>query len=116
MKKIYYLSTCTDSRRVIKELGGMEDFEKQEIKTNPITAAQLDEMKNLAGSYDAVFSRQAVKYRTMNLKEKNLSETDIRKLILGEYTFLKRPVVIIGKKIFIGHRPETIEEMKKFSQ
>ena len=113
MKKIYYLNTCTDCRRVIKQLGGMNDFEKQEIKTEPITPAQLKVISELAGSYDAVFSRKAVKYRLMNLKEKNLSENEMRDLILEEYTFLKRPVIIVGSKIFIGHQSETIEAVEK---
>jgi hypothetical protein len=60
MKKIYYLKTCSDSMRVIKELNGLKDFEKQEIKTEPITPAQLKVIRDLAGSYDAVFSRKAV--------------------------------------------------------
>jgi len=113
MKKIYYLNTCTDCRRVIKQLGGMNDFEKQEIKTEPITPAQLKVISELAGSYDAVFSRKAVKYRLMNLKEKNLSENEMRDLILEEYTFLKRPVIIVGSKIFTGHQSETIEAVEK---
>jgi len=113
MKKIYYLNTCDDCRRVIKQLDGMKDFEKQEIKTEPITPAQLNIIRDLAGSYDAVFSRKAVKYRLMNLKDKSLSESEIRDLILSEYTFLKRPVIIVGEKIFIGHQAETIEALEK---
>ncbi len=113
MKKIYYLQTCSDSRRVMKQLGGMKEFEKQEIKTQPITASQLRMMRDLAGSYDAVFSRNAIKYRQMNLKEKSLSENGIRDLILREYTFLKRPVVIVEDKIFIGHQEETIRAIEK---
>ena len=113
MRKIYFLSTCTDSRRVIKELGGMGDFEKQEIKTEPITSDQLKVMRDLAGSYDALFSRKAVLYRSMNLRDKQLSENEIRDLILGEYTFLRRPVIIIGNKILIGHQEETVNEAAK---
>src|SRR5689334_11820714 len=113
MKKIYYLKTCSDSMWVIKELNGLKDFEKQEIKTEPITAAQLKVMRDLAGSYDAVFSRKAVLYRTMNLKDKQLSEDEICDLILGEYTFLRRPVIIIGNKIFIGHQEETIRDVEE---
>jgi len=113
MKKIYYLKTCSDSMRVIKELNGLKDFERQEIKTEPITPAQLKVIRDLAGSYDAVFSRKAVLFRTMNLKDKQLSENEIRDLILGEYTFLRRPVIIIGNRIFIGHQEETIREVEK---
>ena len=113
MKKIYYLGTCDDCRRVMKRLGGMKEFEKQEIKTEAVTASQLKSMRDLAGSYDALFSRKAIKYREMKLKDKVLSENEIRDLILGEYTFLRRPVIMVDNKIFIGHQEETIVELEK---
>ena len=108
MKKIYYLSTCDTCARIIRRLGGMEDFEKQDIKTDQITAGQLAEMKKLAGSFESLFSRRAVLYRERNLKEVNLKEEDYRRLILEEYTFLKRPVIIIGRKIFVGNEEKTV--------
>ena len=70
----------------------------QDIKFEKITADQLDELKELAGSYEALFSRRAIKYKEMGLKDKTLDEGGYRKLILEEYTFLKRPVIIVGKK------------------
>lgn len=85
----------------------------QEIKTEKITASQLDEMKKLAGSFEALFSRRAIKYKEMGLKDKPLTETDYRKLILDEYTFLKRPVVIINNKIFIGSEKKNVEALKQ---
>lgn len=85
----------------------------QEIKTEKITASQLDEMKKLAGSFEPLFSRRAIKYKEMGLKDKPLTETDYRKLILDEYTFLKRPVVIINNKIFIGSEKKNVEALKQ---
>ena len=85
----------------------------QEIKTEKITASQLDEMKKIAGTYEALFSRRAIKYKEMGLKDKPLTETDYRKLILDEYTFLKRPVVIINNKIFIGSEKKNVEALKQ---
>ena len=85
----------------------------QEIKTEKITASQLDEMKKMAGSYEALFSRRAIKYKEMGLKDKVLTEKDNRKLILEEYTFLKRPVVIINNKIFIGSEKKNVEALKQ---
>lgn len=86
-------------------------FKLQDIKTNNITAEQLDEMKTLAGSYEALFSRRAIKYKEMGLKNKTLHEEDYRDLILQEYTFLKRPVIIIGKKIFAGSEKKNREAL-----
>ena len=89
----------------------MKSFELQDIKTEPITAAQLDEMKKLAGSYEALFSRVALKYRSMGLNKMTLTEKDYRKYILQEYTFLKRPVMIVGDRIFIGNAPKVTAAM-----
>ena len=85
----------------------------QDIKTEKITAEQLDEMKSLTGSYESLFSRRALKYKEMGLKDKKLTEDDYRRLILEEYTFLKRPVTISGKKIFVGNDKKTVEALKK---
>ncbi|HNP20260.1 MAG TPA: ArsC/Spx/MgsR family protein [Fulvivirga sp.] len=111
MKKVYYLSTCDTCKRIMKEVG-VEDFEKQDIKTEKITAQQLEEMTTLAGSYEALFSRIARKYKALGLKDKALTEQDYKNYILEEYTFLKRPVFIIGKEIFIGNSKKTVEEVK----
>ena len=77
-------------------------FVLQDIKTEKITPAQLDELKEKAGSYEALFSRRAIKYKELGLKDKKLTEADYRRLILEEYTFLKRPVAVDGKKILVG--------------
>jgi arsenate reductase-like glutaredoxin family protein len=113
MKKIYYLSTCDKCREIIKRLGGMHDFEKQDIKTESITEGQLDHMKKLTGSYEDLFSRRAIKYKEMNLKEQDLKEKDFKRLILNEYTFLKRPVIIIGDQVFVGSDKKMVDELEK---
>ena len=112
MRKIYHLSTCSTCQRIIKELGGAEGFEMQDIKTEAMTAAQLEQMKEMAGSYEGLFSRRAMKYRGMGLHEKQLNEDDYQKLILEEYTFLKRPVIIIDHDIFVGNSKKTVEAAK----
>lgn len=112
MKKVYYLSTCDTCRRIIKELGIGDEFEYQDIKTEKITAEQIDQMKNLAGNYEALFSRVARKYKEQGLKDKILLEEDYKVLILQEYTFLKRPVFIIDNQIFIGNTKKTVEAIK----
>jgi len=90
----------------------LKGFTLQDIKTEKITPAQLDEMKDKAGSYEALFSRRALKYKELGLKDKQLTEKDYRRLILDEYTFLKRPVVFIGGKIFVGSEKKTVEALK----
>ena len=114
MKKIYHLAKCTTCQAIIKETAiDRKGFAMQDIRTEKITAAQLDEMKKMAGSYEALFSRRALKYKELGLKDKKLEEKDYRNYILQEDTFLKRPVVIINDKIFIGSEKKNIEALKK---
>jgi arsenate reductase len=102
MKRIYHLSTCDNCRKLIKAFNPSADFELIDIKTNPIDAETLDFLKEKVGSYEAIFSKRAIKYKTIGLKDQNLSEADFRKLILEEYTFLKRPVLIDGEHMSVG--------------
>lgn len=113
-KKVYYLKSCNTSRKIIATLKIGDDFIYQNIKEEPITASQIDEMRDLAGGYEVLFSRRSRKYQTLKLKEKNLTEADYRKYILEEYTFLKRPVFIIDKNIFIGSSKENIDKLCQF--
>ena len=69
-------------------------------------------MKKMAGSYEALFSRVALKYRALGLDKKKLTEDDYKKYILEEYTFLKRPVIIIDNKIFIGNSKSNVAAAK----
>ncbi|WP_339707622.1 ArsC/Spx/MgsR family protein [uncultured Kriegella sp.] len=108
MKKIYHLSTCSTCQRIIKELQPLEGFILQDIKKERITVAQLEEMQKLSGSYEALFSRRAMLYKERNLKEKQLSETDYKDLILDHYTFLKRPVIVVDNQIFIGNSKNVV--------
>jgi arsenate reductase len=114
MKKIYHLSSCSTCQRIKQEIGADKNgFELQDIKTEKISPGQLDEMKEKAGSYEALFSRRSLKYKAMGLKDQELTEKDYRRLILEEYTFLKRPVAIVGKQIFIGSEKKTVAGLKE---
>lgn len=111
---MYHLANCTTCQAIIKEIKADEtDMVLQDIKTQKITATQLDEMKKIAGSYEALFSRRAIKYKELGLKDKQLTEEDYRNYILEEYTFLKRPVTILGNRIFVGNDKKTVQQLKE---
>ncbi|CAI8444526.1 MAG: Regulatory protein Spx [Polaribacter sejongensis] len=111
MKKVYFLQTCDTCRSILKEVN-TEGFERQEIKANNVTVTQLEEMHQLSGSYEALFNKRAKLYKAMDLKNQVVSEADYRQFILDEYTFLKRPVFIVEKEIYIGNSKNVIEELK----
>jgi len=108
MRKIYHLSTCNTCQRIIKSLNDGEGFDLQDIKVKNVSKKELEDMKKHVGSYEALFSRRAMKYRSMGLNEMTLTEDDYKKYILEEYTFLKRPVIYIDDEIFVGNSKKVV--------
>ncbi|MDZ7612352.1 MAG: ArsC/Spx/MgsR family protein [Flavobacteriaceae bacterium] len=111
MRKIYVLKNSGSCKEILRSLP-LEGFVLQDIKSHPITVRQLEEMHTKAGSYEALFSKMAKKYKECGLKNESLSEKDLKQLILDEYTFLKRPVVLVDDRIFIGSSKKSFEDLR----
>jgi arsenate reductase-like glutaredoxin family protein len=97
----------------LKEWNVDDSFDLQDIKSDKMTPAQVDQLIKMSGSALALFSKRAVKYRAMGLHEKELSEADMRQLIIDEYTFLSRPVFIFEDQIFVGNSKKVVEAAKQ---
>jgi len=113
MNKIYYLASCDTCRKIIKSLPKDHNLVFHDIKQDPITVEELEEMHRLSGSYEALFSKKAQLYKSMDLKNKSLKEEDFKKYILEHYTFLSRPVFIIDGKIYIGNTQQNMLQVMK---
>lgn len=114
MKKCYYLASCSTCIRILKEWKLDDSFTLQDIKTEKMTETQIDELIKLSGSAESLFSRRAMKYKSMSLGNQDLTESDYRRLIIDEYTFLKRPVLVVNDQIFIGNSKKTVEKAAEF--
>ncbi len=112
MKTVFHLTQCGTCQRIIRDLKLVErGFTLRDIKLQPIQPAELDAFRERTGSYLSLFSKRAIKYKTMGLKDRQLSEDDLRSLILEDYTFLKRPVIIIGDEVFAGNEQKTLDRV-----
>jgi arsenate reductase len=112
MNKIYYLSTCSTCSRILKGLK-LDGIKLIDIKSANISASDLDYAASKLGSYESLFSKRAMKYKSLGLNEMDLSETDYRNYILEEYTFLKRPVAFIDDEVFAGNSKKVVENLTK---
>jgi arsenate reductase (glutaredoxin) len=116
MDKIYYLASCDTCRKIIKSLPKDHNLVFHDIKQDPITVQELEKMRELAGSYEALFSKKAQLYKSLDLKNKALTENDFKKYLLEYYTFLSRPVFIINNSIYIGNTQQNmLQVMKAFA-
>ena len=59
MNLIYFLASCDTCRKIIKSLPNANLLTYIDIRQNPITAPQLNQMYEFAGTYEALFSKKA---------------------------------------------------------
>ncbi len=114
MRRIYHLSTCNTCQKIIQQINPGEDVTLIDIKQTNIDSDTLDALKEKIGSYEALFSKRAMKFRSMGLNEMNLTEEDYRKYMLEEYTFLKRPFILLDGEVFIGNAAKEVAKAVEF--
>lgn len=112
MKKVYYLSTCDTCKRIMKDVQIDDEFELQDIKFHPLTNEQIDFLYNATGSYEALINKRARKLKEVLTSKSIQKDEDYRELLTMDYTFLKRPVFIVGSDVFAGNAKSTVEEIR----
>lgn len=106
MSKIYFygLPDCTTCQKALRRLDyhRIPDVVKRNIKEQPLTRDEIEKLAAMLGGIENLFSRRSTKYRELGLRDKELSEADMLDLMAGEYTFLKRPIIVAGNKAIAG--------------
>ena len=95
-------STCQKAKRFL-ERHDLKNFEIRDIKENPLSRDEVVKLSVMLGGADNLFSRRAVKYREMKLNERELSDAEMIDLMATDYTFLKRPILVINGKATAGY-------------
>ena len=113
MKKVFYLKTCGTNKKIMTPLD-LSDWELREIKSQPITEAELEEMYEKTKSYEALFSKKSTQIKERGIDVSSLKEQDFKKLILDHYSFLKRPVFVTDNEVFAGSDKKNLENLNAF--
>lgn len=113
MKKVFYLKTCGTNKKIMTPLD-LSDWELREIKSNPVTEDELEEMYEKTKSYEALFSKKSTQIKERGIDVSSLKEQDFKKLILDHYSFLKRPVFVTDKEVFAGSDKKNLENLNAF--
>jgi arsenate reductase len=102
--KMYWLPHCSTCQKAVNWLDrrGIKVSEFRDIKEEPLTRAEVEALAKMLGGPGNLFSRRAVKYREMKLNEREVEPAEMLDLMTDEYTFLKRPIMVIGNKAEAG--------------
>jgi arsenate reductase len=105
IERIYWLphcSTCVKADQYLKDKGATVK-KYINVKEEQVSEKEIQELCDLMGGVEKLFSKRAMKYRGWGLHEKELSEADMLKYMHEEYTFIKRPVIVTkDKRILAG--------------
>lgn len=110
INKIFYLSTCSTCKEILKEINNLDSFELIDLKKQLINEEELDWLYSKTNSYEALFSKRSRNYSA--IKDSLTTDEDYKKAILTDYTFLKRPVIIYNDLLFIGSEKDTKAKIK----
>jgi arsenate reductase-like glutaredoxin family protein len=112
MKRIYHLSTCDTCRKILAQVN-TEGVELINLREHNISKEDLDLMKKHTKSYEALFNKRAQKLKEMTEEQKPKKESEYKKWILKEYTFLKRPAAILDDTVIVGNDKLAVEALIK---
>lgn len=92
----------------------LSDWELRELKSQNISESELENLYSFTKSYEVLFSKKSTQIKERNLDLKSLAEEDFKNLILEHYSFLKRPVFVTDKEIFVGNDKNNVENLRKY--
>ncbi|MBY0405950.1 MAG: hypothetical protein K2X66_18755 [Cyanobacteria bacterium] len=105
IEKFYWLpycSTCVKAQQYLLDKG-VEIKKYIDMKAEPVALDEIADITKHLGSVEALFSKRAMKYRSMGLDKMTLSDEDMLKHMHQEYTFIKRPTIITSDhKVLCG--------------
>ena len=107
-------STCQKAKKWLDENGF--SYEDRHIKENNPTYEELKTWYVESGlTLRKFFNTSGMLYKSMNLKEKlpNMSEEEQLRLLSTDGMLVKRPILVEGKTVLLGFKPDTWETALK---
>lgn len=96
VEAFYWLPHCTTCQKAEAFLmaRGVKILTYVDVKNQAVPKATLQKLAHGVGGVASLFSKRALKYRSLGLHEQTLSDADMLDWMAKEYTFIRRPVVV----------------------
>jgi Spx/MgsR family transcriptional regulator len=109
----YLYNSCTSCRKtdqMLKESG--VEYERREFFRDRFTKDELKALLERHGLTVAdVISTRSTPYKQNDLANKQLSDDQILDLMVEDPRLLRRPLVVSGDKVVIGHNAAMLQEL-----
>ncbi len=106
MLHVVGIPNCDKIRKTKKWLSENDiDFEFIDVKKEPLTLDELKELEHKVG-LDVLVNKRGTTYRNLGLKDKDLSDEEMLKLLVENQSMIKRPVLIENEAVLVGYDEE----------
>jgi Spx/MgsR family transcriptional regulator len=109
--KIYGIKTCGSVKKALKYFNdrGIE-YEFIDFKKTPPTLAQIQKWADAVG-LKLLFNTKGTKYRTLKLKDMNLTDEQKIEWMYKEPLLIKRPVIEFEDKVIVAFDEALYDEV-----
>jgi arsenate reductase (glutaredoxin) len=101
---LYWLPNCDTCKKAAAFLqqNNVVVTRFHNLKADKLSRTEIEELAEMVGSVESLFSRRAIKYRELGLNKREVSTNEMLDFIESDYTFIKRPVLVIGNRAISG--------------
>ena len=101
---IYWLPNCDTCKKaaVFLQQNNVVVTRFHNLKTEKLSRTEIEKLAEMVGGVENLFSRRAIKYRELGLNKREVLPAEMFDLIESDYTFVKRPVLVIGNRATCG--------------
>lgn len=110
---VYWLPYCTTCQKAVAYLHekGVAIRSHRNLKEAPLSEDEVRALAAKVGGVEKLFSKRAMKFRQMGLHERDVPEDEMVRLMVEEYTFVTRPVIVRGDRATAGFSAKRVDEL-----
>ena len=106
MLEVYGIRQCDTCRKTLRHLEAESvPYRFQDIRDEPLDAATVSGWLQAVGA-ELLINRRSTSWRQLDDAQRQRAESDAPALLLENPTLIKRPVVVQGKTVTVGFKPE----------
>jgi len=110
MLKVYGIKNCDSVRKAIKYLKSHNiSYEFIDFRETPVDETEVNAWLKHS-DIKTLFNTRGTTYRTLKLKELNLSDSDKQTWLSKENMLIKRPVITFDDGVIVGYNESLYQE------
>lgn len=112
MVKIYGIPNCDTVRKAVKWLEAQNiEHEFIDYRKNPLPKKEIEAWDKAIG-WETLLNKRSTAWRPLDASIKdNIDRASAIDLMLEKVTLIKRPVLVKGKDVYLGFKPEQYQEI-----